>query len=221
MIDTHAHIYLKQFAGDLNQTIDRSRDSGVLQILMPNVDHTTIDAMLESEHNYDGYCLAMMGLHPCSVNKHFEKELYLVEEWLDKRPFVAVGEMGTDLYWDTSTFRYQQEAFRIQVGFTGTDEQAQRIISMGFKLGIGGVVTFKNSGLDTTLGEVEIEHLVLETDSPYLAPVPYRGKRNEPAYLSKIVDKLSEIYSKAEEEIDEITTNKAKKLFKLDRWNLT
>jgi len=251
MIDTHAHIYLSQFEQDLEETISRSRVSGVNHVYMPNVDGSTIDDMMEVEEKYRGYCTAMMGLHPCSVNKNFENELYLVEEWIGKRNFAAIGEIGTDLYWDTSTFKYQQEAFTIQVSwaiekklpvvihcresldqtldllepfagqhitgvfhcFTGTNEQAERITALGFYLGIGGVVTFKNSGLDQTLLDIPIEHLVLETDSPYLAPAPFRGKRNEPAYMPHILNKLSEIYHKPPEEVDDITTRNANKLF--------
>lgn len=100
--------------------------------------------------------------------------------------------------------------------FTGTAEQAEKIISYGFKMGIGGIVTFKNSGLAGTLKEVDPAHLVLETDSPYLAPVPYRGKRNESSYLVHIVDRLAEIYGMHAEKIAEITTHNAGELFGLD-----
>ena len=166
-------------------------------------------------------CFPMMGLHPCSVKKDFERELYIVEDWLSKRRFSAVGEIGTDLYWDKTFFEQQKEAFMIQVSwakkyglpivihcresidetielveqmqdgnlrgifhcFSGTAEQAKRITKLGFYLGIGGVVTFKNGGLDKVIPEIDLEHMVLETDSPYLAPVPHRGKRNEPCYI--------------------------------------
>ena len=253
MIDTHAHIYLEQFHEDLDEVLDCSRELGVDHVFMPNVDGSTIDDMLEVEEKYTGYCTAMMGLHPCSVKKDFEKDLYLVEEWLDTRVFAAVGEIGTDLYWDTTTYKYQQEAFKIQVNwanekkmplvihcresldqtldlleplatpdstgvfhcFTGTNKQAERIMAMGFKLGIGGVVTFKNSGLDKTLKDIQLEHLVLETDSPYLAPVPHRGKRNEPGYLLHILNKLGDIYGKSPEVVEEITTQTARELFKI------
>ncbi len=252
MIDTHAHIYLEQFNKDLEEVINRSRELGVDHVFMPNIDSSTIDDMFEVEEQYRDYCTAMMGLHPCSVKKNFEKELYLVEKWLDQRTFAAIGEIGIDLYWDTTTLIYQQEAFRIQVNwandkkmplvihcresldqtldlleplaqpdttgvfhcFTGNQQQADRIIALGFKLGIGGVVTFKNSGLDQTLKDIPLEHLVMETDSPYLAPVPHRGKRNEPGYLPHILNKLGDIYDKPPEEVEEITTEHAGELFK-------
>ena len=251
MIDTHAHIYLDQFKDDLEETLERSVDAGVNRILMPNIDSTTIDDMLELELKHPDYCLAMMGLHPCSVDRKFEQQLYIIEEWLNTRTFVAVGEIGTDLYWDTSTFKYQEEAFRIQAAlavdkdlpmvihcresldqtldileslsfshakgvfhcFTGSKEQAERIISLGFYLGIGGVVTFKNSGLDQTLTEIKLEHILMETDSPYLAPTPHRGKRNEPSYLTHIASKLAAIYNKEPSEISEITSGNVQTLF--------
>lgn len=252
MIDTHAHIYLEAFKEDKMEVIQRALDAGVKEIFMPNIDHTSIDDMLETEEKYPELCYSMMGLHPCSVNKKFEKELYIVEEWLEKRPFAAVGEIGTDLYWDKSFWKEQQEAFKIQVGwakkyklpivihcresinetieivgelldnnltgifhcFSGNVDQAKRILEFdGFYLGIGGVSTFKNGGLDKVLPELPLERLVLETDSPYLAPKPHRGKRNEPSYLQLIATRIAEIMDKDVEQVKEQTAASAKKLF--------
>lgn len=251
-IDTHAHIYDKLLKKDLPEIIAKCRDEGMQQIYMPNVDHATIDAMLETEEKYPE-CVATMGLHPCHVNKDFEKELYIVEDWLSKRPFAAVGEIGVDLYWDKSFLSQQQEAFRIQTGwakergmpviihcrdafaetlalveelkdeklsgvfhcFTGSLEDAQKAIEMGLYLGIGGVATFKNGGLDKVLPHIELEHLVLETDSPYLAPVPYRGRRNSPEYIPLIAARVAELCEKSLEEVYAVTTQNAQKLFKV------
>ena len=253
MIDTHAHIYLEQFKEDLPEAMDRLRTSGVKQVLMPNIDHTSIDDMLEVEQQYPDTCISMMGLHPCSVNAGFEKELYLVEEWLGKREFLAVGEIGTDLYWDKTFYSQQVEAFNIQCElalkydlpivihcresidetialtrpfsekglkgvfhcFTGDLEQANQITDLGFKLGIGGVATFKNGGMDKVLPHVDIKHLVLETDSPYLAPVPHRGKRNEPAYVRLVAERLVTLKGMAFQEVVQQTTANARELFKL------
>lgn len=250
MVDTHAHVYLESFEKDFDEMIDRAAEEGVYKIYMPNIDHTTIDAMLEKEERYQ-FCVSMMGLHPCSVNNNFEKELYLVEEWLSKRDFVAVGEIGTDLYWDKTFWEQQKEAFGIQVDwakkykipivihcresidetiemveqlkddnltgvfhcFTGNKEQAERIAALGFYLGIGGVSTFKNGGLDKVLPDVPIDHLLLETDSPYLAPTPYRGKRNEPSYLAMIAGRVAEIMHYSLEEVKIKTTENSRKLF--------
>lgn len=253
MIDTHAHIYVKEFKGDLENIVTRSQESGVQKIFMPNIDHSSIDAMLEVEHQYPQVCYAMMGLHPGSVTKDFEKELYLVEEWLNKRKFLAIGEIGMDLYWDKTFKSHQEEAFRIQVNwakkfhlpivihcreafeetitivealyeesltgvfhcFTGSKEEAARITKMGFYVGIGGVSTFKNSGLDKVLLEIDLQNILLETDSPYLAPVPHRGKRNEPAYLSLIAQRIADIKAISVEKVTTTTTQNAEKLFKL------
>jgi TatD DNase family protein len=253
IIETHAHIYSDVFQEDLIETIERAKEIGVEKILMPNIDSESIDIMLEVAQKFPNYCLPMMGLHPCSVKSDFEKELYKVEDWLNKSEFVAVGEMGIDLYWDKSFEEQQKEAFRIQVGlakvkklpiiihsreansvvidllqecqdgelkgvlhcFSGTLEEANEILELGMSLGVGGVATFKNGGLDKVLPHIPLNKLVLETDCPYLAPVPFRGKRNEPSYLQYIVAKLSDFQEKTEEEIRIQTTLNAKELFKV------
>ncbi|OJJ20297.1 hydrolase TatD [marine bacterium AO1-C] len=254
-IDTHAHIYASQFKKDQADVLRRAFEQNVEKIYLPNIDHTSIDDMMEVEAKYPDHCFAMMGLHPCSVNKDFEKELYQVETWLNKREFVAIGEIGTDLYWDKTFFDQQAEAFKIQVEwakkykrpivihcrdsfqetidlltplmdanltgifhcFTGTVEDAKKAIELGFLLGIGGVSTFKNGGLDKVLPEISLDHLVLETDCPYLAPVPYRGKRNESSYIPLIASRLADIKGIEIEEIEQKTTENAQKLFKLDK----
>lgn len=249
LVETHAHIYLKEFATDLPEMIDRSKEAGIQAIYMPNIDHTTIDDMLKVADTYPGYCIPMMGLHPCSVQKGFEKDLYEVEQWINKGGFAAVGEIGTDLYWDKTYWVEQQEVFKIQVDiakrndlpvaihcrdsidetielvnvtgsdngvfhcFTGTLEQAKRITKAGFKLGIGGVATFKNGGLEPVLKEIDMEHFVLETDSPYLAPVPFRGKRNEPSYLPYVLEKIASERNMKGEEVAKLTSSNALKLF--------
>ncbi|GAB5523662.1 MAG: TatD family hydrolase [Roseivirga sp.] len=259
MIETHAHIYLEQFKEDLADTIRRAQEAGVKRIYMPNIDHTSIDDMMEVEATYPGYCVATMGLHPCSVGKDFEKELYRVEAWLGKRDFVAIGEMGTDLYWDKTYVGQQVEAFKIQAQwakelgkpiiihcreslemtielaeelkderltgvfhcFGGTPEQAKRIKELDFFIGLGGVTTFKNSGMDKVIPDLDLSHVVLETDSPYLSPVPHRGKRNEPAYLSLIAQRIADLKEMRLTELKETTTNNAKRLFKVTADDLT
>jgi len=250
-IDSHAHIYLEQFEKDRQESVQRSLDQGVTRIYMPNVDRETIDPMFEAEMANPDICLPMMGLHPCSVNKHFEKELYVVEEWLGSRSFTAVGEIGTDLYWDRTYWPQQQEALKIQCQwaldfklpvvlhsrdsidetielvkpfaeqglrgvfhcFSGSRNQAEQIKEMGFYLGVGGVATFKNGGLDKVLGKGDLPHILLETDSPYLAPVPHRGKRNEPEYIPLIANKLADITGEQLETIATTTTQNSLTLF--------
>lgn len=258
LIDTHAHIYSEQFAKDRNEMLERAFNEGVTQIYMPNVDHKSIDGMLELEDNYPLQCIPMMGLHPCSVGKDFEKELYLVEDWLNKKKFVAVGEMGIDLYWDTTFATQQEEAFKIQAQwakkynipliihsrsknegeamqkiialleelhsenlfgilhcFTGNLEDAKRLIKLNFKLGIGGVVTYKNGGLEPIIKQTDLEHLVLETDCPYLAPLPHRGKRNETAFVKLVAEKIATMKQIDVDIVAKTTTDNAKKLFKV------
>lgn len=252
LTDTHAHIYSEEFSSDRADMLARCQDAGVEKIYMPNVDHTSIDGMLEVESRNVGRCVAMMGLHPCSVKADFERELYQVEQWLSKRSFAAVGEIGTDLYWDKTFWEQQKEAFNIQAGwalkfklpvvlhcresinetidllrpfasegltgifhcFSGTLEQAREITAMGFNLGIGGVATFKNGGLDKVIPSVQLENIVLETDSPYLAPVPYRGKRNEPSYLALIAQRVADLREIPLARLGEATTANAKRIFK-------
>jgi len=249
--DTHAHIYLEEFDADREDMLARALESGVEKIWMPNIDHTSIDRMLELEERSKGSCVAMIGLHPCSVKKDFQKELYLVESWLARRKFAALGEMGTDLYWDKTFWAEQQEAFRIQVGwakqfkipvvihcresldqtiemveqlndenlkgvfhcFSGSAEQADRIVKAGFYVGLGGVATFKNGGMDKVIPQLDSNWIVLETDSPYLAPVPHRGKRNEPSYIPLIASKVAELKQLSLDELKRITAQNASSLF--------
>jgi len=250
-VDSHAHIYSKKYDSDRDDVIASCLEKGVKKIYMPNIDVESIDPMLEAELKYPGICIPMMGLHPCDVTKDFEKQLYIMEDWLNKRPFAAVGEIGIDLYWDKTFLEQQKEALRIQISwakemklpivlhcreslsetialvkdemgeglkgifhcFSGTEEQAKEIIEMGFLLGIGGVATFKNGGLDKVLPDVGLDHLVLETDGPYLAPVPYRGKRNSPEYIPLIAARIAELTDSNIESVAEITNKNAANIF--------
>ncbi len=251
-IETHAHIYSSKFDSDRDQVIQDILDAGIERVYMPNVDLGTIEAMLACEEKYGKLCIPMMGLHPCDVKEDFKNQLEQMKEWLDKRPFAAVGEIGLDLYWDRTFFEQQKEALEIQIGwakeknlpivlhcrdsidetialikknqdgslrgifhcFTGNLNQAKEIVKMGFLLGIGGVATFKNGGLDHVLPFIGIENLVLETDAPYLAPVPFRGKRNSPAYLPIIAEKIGDYLHLSKEEVAIKTKENALNLFR-------
>jgi TatD DNase family protein len=251
MIDTHTHLYLEDFKEDIDTVIQRAKDAGVEQFYLPNIDSSSIDAMLQLEQQYPGICMAMMGLHPCSVKEDYKEELKLVEAWLGKRTFAAVGEIGLDYYWDKTFIPQQKQAFQQQIEwalqynipivihsrdslqdcidmvrnnqngklrgifhcFGGSLEEAKQIMDLNFLMGIGGVVTYKKSGLAEILQEIPLSSLVLETDAPYLTPVPFRGKRNEPAYLQYIVKKIAETKEISEEEVKRQTTMNAEKLF--------
>ena len=249
--DTHTHLYSEQFDQDRNEMIQRAKDAGVSRFFIPAIDSSYTKSMLELESNFKDDVFLMMGLHPTSVKENYKEELAHVKEWIDKRSFYAIGEIGIDLYWDKNFLAQQQEAFRTQIQwakekklpiiihcrdafdeifevleteksddlfgifhcFTGTKEQAKKAISYNMKLGIGGVATFKNGKIDAFLNEIDIKHIVLETDSPYLAPTPFRGVRNESSYITKVVEKLAIIYSLTFEEIAEITTQNSKDIF--------
>jgi TatD DNase family protein len=251
LIDTHTHLYAEQFDEDRIEAIERAKRRGIEKFFLPNIDRHSIQGMLDLEVAFPGQCFAMMGLHPCSVKADYKEELQIVDEWLQKREFCAVGEIGIDLYWDKTFYKEQVEAFRIQARwakarnlpivihsresidiliellqdmgeerpegifhcFTGNLEQAQKIIDLGFYLGIGGVLTFKNSGLDKVIKEVPLDYLVLETDSPYLAPTPYRGKRNESAYIFEVAQKLALTKEVSMKEVEEKTSENAEKIF--------
>lgn len=251
LTDTHTHLYSDAFKEDRTQMIQRALDLGVKRFFIPAIDSEYIEGMYALEKQYPENVFLMMGLHPTSVKENFEEELEIVENQFKARKFYAVGEIGIDLYWDTSTLEIQKIAFRRQIQlakryslpivihcrnafdevfevletekddklfgifhcFTGTYEQAQQALSYNMKLGIGGVVTFKNGKIDTFLNKIPLEHIVLETDSPYLTPAPYRGKRNESAYLDLICKKVSELYEVTEEEVARITTENSVAIF--------
>jgi TatD DNase family protein len=249
-IDTHTHIYLPEFDNDREEIMQRAREANVEITIMPAIDSTTHDVMFTMESTYKN-CYSMIGIHPCSVNQDHEKELNVIKQYLERRKFIAIGEIGLDFYWDKTFTSQQYEAFHKQVEialqyelpivihsrnaidecidvvkehngikgvfhcFSGNEEQAKKIIDLGFMLGIGGVVTFKNAGLDKIIEKIGLNNVILETDAPYLAPVPYRGKRNEPAYIKLIAEKLSALCHLPVEQIAELTTENAKKLFKL------
>lgn len=251
LIDTHTHLYLEPFDEDRDEVIRKAVEIGVDRFYLPSIDSSYTDRMLALEKKHSDRIFLMMGLHPTYVKENYKDELQHVEQYLAKRDFAAVGEIGIDLYWDKSFLKQQQEAFDLQISwakekelpivihcrdafdevfevleghrgndlsgifhcFTGTKEQAQRATDLNLKLGIGGVVTFKNGKIDQFLDQIPIDHIVLETDAPYLAPAPFRGKRNQSGYLIYILRKLSQIHQRSEKELAEITTRNALSLF--------
>lgn len=251
LIDTHTHLYAKEFAADIDAVIERGEKEGVKRFFLPAIDSKATAAMLGLEAKFPGKCIPMMGLHPCYVDAGYREELALVKDWLGKRPFAAVGEIGLDYYWDKTFVKEQEDAFRQQIEwslqynlpivihtrnamqetiavvkdyvakgargifhcFGGSVEEAREVIDAGFYLGIGGVVTYPKSGLAETLKEIDLQHLVLETDAPYLTPIPFRGKRNESSYLKYVVEKIAEAKNISVEEVAAATTANAEKIF--------
>ena len=252
-IDTHTHLYLPEFDTDRDEVVSRAIGSGISKMLLPNIDLQSVDLMLSAVNRYPGICYPMTGLHPTSVKSDYLSQLDNLEKLVAHHKFIAIGEIGIDLYWDKTFLKEQMISFRRQIAFafdnglpvvihsrdafpevfsvldefkgkalkgvfhafTGTLLDAERAIDMGFKLGIGGIVTFKNSGLDKIVSEIGPDNLILETDSPYLAPVPYRGKRNESSYICIINRKLADIFGIKEEEIASIAYSNSVSLFNL------
>lgn len=249
--DTHTHLYSEAFDEDREACIKDAIEKGVDRFFIPAIDSTYTSSMFSLKEAFPEHMYLMSGLHPTHVKENYKEEIQHVSDQLDKGGYVAVGEIGMDLYWDKAFKEQQREAFKAQIAlakkhklpivihcrdafdevfevleeekgtdlfgifhcFTGTKEQADRAISYNMKLGIGGVVTFKNGKIDQFLNEIDLKHIVVETDAPYLAPVPYRGKRNESAYILNVVEKLATIYKVTAEEMAAVTTANSKAVF--------
>jgi TatD DNase family protein len=252
-IDSHTHLYLEEFEKDISETINRAIDAGINKMVLPNIDSTSVKPMLDLCNQFKNNCFPAMGLHPGSVRENFRDELEIVGSWLAEEKFVAIGEVGIDLYWDKTFFNEQVEAFKYQLVlakefslpviihsrnalneiihilnekqfrdikavfhcFPGSLEQAIYLTERGYLLGIGGVVTYKNSGLAKIVKDLPLQTMVLETDSPYLPPVPYRGQRNESAYIKTIAEFIASVRQTSVAEVAEITTNAAQEFFNI------
>ncbi len=257
--DTHTHLYDERYEGERDEMIQRAIDKGVTKLYIPNCDQTTIEGMLQIEAAYPNNCFSMMGLHPCYVKENYKEELAIVQDWLGKRKFAAVGEIGLDYYWDKTFVPQQKEAFALQIGwalqydipivihsrestqdcidivkekqnarleagqdklrgifhcFSGTLDEAKQAADTGLYLGIGGVVTYKNNVLRDIVTAMPLETLVLETDAPYLTPVPHRGKRNESSYIPLIAEAIAVLKNCSVEEVARVTSENAEKIFR-------
>lgn len=251
LIDTHAHLYVEAFDEDIDAVILRAKANGIAKVLLPNIDETTTESLIQLWQKDTDFFYPMMGIHPCSIKKDFETQLAFIFKLFEKHPFIAVGEIGLDYYWSKDLIAQQKEAFTQQIRFakskklpiavhcrdayddvlhileqeqdgtlrgvlhcfTGNIDQAKRLDKMGVKIGLGGVLTFKNAGLDKVVAELALENFILETDAPYLAPHPYRGKRNESAYVKLVAEKLATIYNVSVEEVGALTSETARELF--------
>jgi TatD DNase family protein len=249
--DTHCHLYADDFDADRDQVIEQALRSGVNKILMPNIDLESMPRMNDLQQRYPEICFSMIGLHPTSVKADYHEKLIQIEQELERGRYIAIGETGIDLYWDTSTKEIQIDSFEQHIiwaktynlpivihsresldlninlikkhqdgnlrgvfhCFGGTFEQAMSIHELGFKVGIGGVITFKKSELGSLLPAIPKEMIVLETDSPYLAPTPHRGKRNEPSYILLIAQKTAECLSLSLADLALLTNSNATEVF--------
>ena len=252
LADTHTHLYSEEFKNDIDEVIAKAVNAGIRYFIIPNIDNTTLAPMLELCHKYQGVCFPAIGLHPGSVKQNYLEELAMFESSMNNEKYVAIGEIGIDLYWDKTFFKEQQEAFKMQLSlaqkhnlpviihsrnsmneildivneekyqeirgvfhcYSGNLEQALLLIDKGFMIGIGGVVSYKNSGLAKIVQEIPLQNILLETDSPYLPPVPYRGQRNESAYIFEIAAFIAKIKGCSMEEVAAVTTKNALRVFK-------
>ena len=253
MIDTHAHIYASEFDNDRDQVVERALAQGVEKILLPNIDLDSIEPMLQTEAAYPEICRSMMGLHPCYVDGNVKQTLEVIHSWFAKHNFIAVGEIGIDLYWDKTYKAEQEMAFTTQLNwakemklpvvihtrdsiqetlallekeqdgslsgvfhcFGGSVEEAKAINDLGFHLGLGGVTTFKNGGMDKVIPHLDMDYVILETDCPYLAPVPHRGKRNEPSYIPLVAERIASLRELSIDDVQTMTNRNANRLFAL------
>jgi TatD DNase family protein len=251
MIDSHCHLYLEEFDADIEKVIENAHNNGITKFYLPAIDMAYTQRMEALENKFPGVCIAMAGLHPCSVKENYDDEINHIQTQLSQRKFCAIGEAGLDFHWDKTFVKQQYECLEIQIQlalqyniplilhtrnateetievikkykntsltgifhcYSGSYEQTKKIIDVGFYLGIGGVLTYKNAGLGHTLAQFDLNNIVLETDAPYLSPVPYRGKRNESAYIKTIAEKLAEVKNISLEEVDIITTRNTEKIF--------
>lgn len=253
-IDTHSHIYLEDFDNDRSEVLERAIKNSVNTIILPAIDSKNYDAMWQCYNINTKLQRMMIGVHPESVNENYSEELIFIENELkhNYQSYVGIGEIGIDLYWDTTYLEEQKIVLQRQLQwsidynlpvcihqrnslnvildilndfsgdlrgvfhcFTGSIDEAMQIVKLGFYLGIGGVVTFKNSNLVETIKNIGLDNLVLETDAPYLTPAPYRGKRNESSYIPIIANKIADILDVNVDIVSAKTTANAKKLFSL------
>lgn len=254
MIDTHCHLYDEAFDDDREATIHRAVEVGVDTMLLPAIDSHSHERQETLANAYPQYFRQMMGLHPTSVTNDFQTELDIVHRKLfESHHYVAVGEIGLDLYWDKSFLDQQLQALRQQMiwaeelglpvclhvrkahnelfallrdlnrpqysgvmhCFGGSVQEAHRAVEMGFHIGIGGVVTYKKATLADVARAVPLDRILLETDAPYLPPVPHRGERNESSYIPLIADYIAALRGITPQEVADTTTASARRLFHL------
>ena len=252
MIDSHSHIYLEEFDADRDDVMARAKAAGLKHLILPNVDLETVEPMHQLHSAYPDYTSMAMGLHPTSVGENYKSDLEKIHQYFAEGKYVAVGEVGIDLYWDATYRNEQIEVFDTQLhwaeemslpviihcrngldevldtfgnytgtlpqcvfhSFGGTVEDVEKIRRYGdFHFGINGVVTFKNSKLSEVLPTIGLDRILLETDCPYLTPVPYRGRRNESAYIPYIAVKIADTLGITTDEVSAVTDNNVRNVF--------
>jgi TatD DNase family protein len=254
MIDTHTHIYLAEFDDDREAMLERAKEVGLRQLFLPNIDLETVDRLHRICDEHPDFCLPMMGLHPTSAGASLQKDLAAVKLNFEKRKYIAVGEIGIDLYWDKTCIKEQKFAFEEQLqwriemdlpvvihtrdafpevmeclknvglsnlrgvfhSFGGSREELEQILEYDhFFIGINGVITYKKAHFAAYLNVAPLERIVIETDAPYLTPVPFRGRRNEPAYIVYTAQAIAEARGMSIAELWTATGDNARSFFNL------
>lgn len=252
LIDTHAHIYSREFDEDRPEMIQRAKDSGLCHVVMPSISREEYPAMVDCLHRYEGFVSAALGLHPAYVKADYQEQLDFVASRLDAERWVAIGEIGLDYYWSTEYKAEQQIALREQLrwalavdlpvifhvreafsdlisilkeaefrevrgivhSFTGGEAELGAVLELPrLMVALNGVATFKNCNLRDFVGQIPIDRLLVETDAPYLAPVPHRGKRNEPAFVRHTAEHLAPLWGMTDHDFASATTANARRLF--------
>lgn len=252
IVDTHTHLYLSEFDEDAKgkDAVNRAIEAGVGKMIFPNVDLNTIAPMKALASQFPDNVRMAMGLHPTEVKESWREDVSATIEEFQIDNYIAVGEIGIDLYWDKTFEEQQMQAFERQVAFAQSNElpiiihcrdgldqalevlqqfqgvkgvfhsfggdiaDVEKIRNVGdFYFGINGIVTFKNCKVRDTIPEITLGRLLLETDAPYLSPVPHRGKRNESAYLVNTAQHIADYLATKLEAVAEATTSNAYSLF--------
>lgn len=251
LFDTHVHLNADQFEDDVDEVIQRAKDTGVEKMIVVGFDEKTIKKAMKLVETYE-FLYAAVGWHPVDAIDLTEDYLAWIEELASHPKVVAIGETGLDYHWEKSPKDVQKEVFKKQIRlakrvklpiiihdrnahqdivnvleeenakevggimhcFGGDISIAKACLEMNFHISFGGPVTFKNASLPKeVVKEIPLDRLLIETDAPFLAPHPYRGKRNEPAYVKLVAEKIAELKNITYEELAQKTTENAKKLF--------
>ena len=252
-INTHSHVYSKEFDADRKEALQRAVDTGIIRIVLPDIDAAHREVMLKVCKTHKQLCMPLIGIHPTSVNENYKKEIAEFDKAVKREKPIGIGEIGVDLYWNTTFKNEQREVFLHQMRyalahdlpvvihvrnafdeifellesfgnqkfkgifhcFSGNYEQALALIAMGFYIGIGGVVTYRKAGLDKLVTHLPLEHIVLETDDPWLTPISCNARRNEPAFVVAVAEKVAECKKLPLSEVARITTENAMSVFSL------
>ena len=231
LVDTHTHLNDAKFQADVKETVQRARAVGVTRMINMGDTLESSERAVNLAESYEGL-YAGVGIHPEEAFEMTSREDDILAGWTDMPKVVAIGEIGLDYYWEKDEDRraLQRRIFIRQLDlarelhmpvcihdrYSGSYEMARELIKMGWYIGVDGPLTFKNAAkLPEIVKAMPMERLLVETDAPYMAPVPMRGKRNEPAYVRFVAEKVAELRGMTLDEVAEKTTENAVQLYGL------